>query len=149
MHSKAVGQVHVQGSPTLYPVHRAALLAESRGKAQWTSCTHITMLRKQQAEGVGPPAYGPLVCRTLQEAMRIVCSRSQVIWYDAVTTEGHLKWQNTLNALNRPFFEASDALFVNYAWKVSIAGTRLICLLICALTMFGNSHQAELAPQGR
>ena len=57
--------------------------------------------------------------------MRGVCSRSQVIWYDAVTTEGCLKWQNTLNALNRPFFEASDALFVNYAWKVSIADTRL------------------------
>ena len=60
--------------------------------------------------------------------MRGVCSRSQVIWYDAVTTEGHLKWQNTLNALNRPFFEASDALFVNYAWKVSIAETCVIYL---------------------
>ena len=57
--------------------------------------------------------------------MRAACSRSQVIWYDAVTTEGHLKWQNTLNALNRPFFEASDAIFINYAWKVSIAGPRL------------------------
>ena len=57
--------------------------------------------------------------------MRGVCSRSQVIWYDAVTTEGHLKWQNTLNVRNRPFFEVSDALFVNYAWKVSIADTRL------------------------
>ncbi|CAK0782655.1 hypothetical protein CVIRNUC_005853 [Coccomyxa viridis] len=60
--------------------------------------------------------------RTLREAMRGVCSRSQVIWYDAVTTKGHLKWQNTLNALNMPFFEASDALFVNYAWKAETPG---------------------------
>ncbi len=58
-------------------------------------------------------------CRTLKAAMREHCSRSQVIWYDAVTTEGDLTWQNTLNALNRPFFDASDALFVNYSWKVT------------------------------
>ena len=47
------------------------------------------------------------------------CSRGQVIWYDAVTAAGKLKWQNTLNALNRPFFDACDAIFVNYAWKVT------------------------------
>lgn len=58
-------------------------------------------------------------CRTLKTAMRERCSRSQVIWYDAVTTEGKLKWQNTLNALNRPFFDTCDAIFVNYAWKVT------------------------------
>ena len=46
-------------------------------------------------------------------------SRSQVIWYDAVTSEGKLTWQNSLNALNRRFFDASDAIFVNYAWKVT------------------------------
>lgn len=26
---------------------------------------------------------------------------SKVIWYDSVTTEGKLKWQNMLNELNR------------------------------------------------
>lgn len=39
------------------------------------------------------------------------------IWYDAVTTEGKLEWQDTLNVLNEPFFEATDGLFVNYCWK--------------------------------
>ncbi len=50
--------------------------------------------------------------------MRQQCSRSQVIWYDAITTEGSLTWQNTLNELNRPFFDAADAIFINYSWKV-------------------------------
>ena len=81
--------------------------------------------------------------------MRGVCSRSQVIWYDAVTTKGHLKWQNTLNALNMPFFEASDALFVNYAWKVSIAGTRFSYLRLHALESLGLFLQPGLAPEGR
>lgn len=26
---------------------------------------------------------------------------AQVVWYDAVTVEGELKWQDTLNDLNR------------------------------------------------
>ncbi len=57
-------------------------------------------------------------CRTLRAAMQKQCSRGQVNWYDAVTTEGKLVWQNSLNALNRRFFDACDAIFVNYAWKV-------------------------------
>lgn len=42
---------------------------------------------------------------------------SQVIWYDAVTTEGKLEWQDTLSVLNKPFFDACDAIFINYTWK--------------------------------
>lgn len=57
--------------------------------------------------------------RTLRAALQQQCSRSQVIWYDAVTAEGKLTWQNTLNRLNRPFFNTCDAIFVNYAWKVT------------------------------
>lgn len=40
-----------------------------------------------------------------------------VIWYDAVTTNGWLEWQNSLTALNSSFFEACDGLFVNYTWN--------------------------------
>ncbi|EIE20293.1 glycoside hydrolase, partial [Coccomyxa subellipsoidea C-169] len=60
--------------------------------------------------------------RLLTQLMRQQCPRSQVIWYDAVTTEGKLIWQNTLNDLNRPFLDATDAIFINYSWK---AGTPL------------------------
>lgn len=40
----------------------------------------------------------------------------EVIWYDAVTSEGKLRWQNQLNALNLPFFKVSSAIFLNYGW---------------------------------
>jgi endo-beta-N-acetylglucosaminidase D len=59
--------------------------------------------------------------RTLTLLMRKQCPRSQVIWYDAVTTEGKLIWQNTLNDLNWPFFDATDAIFINYSWKVQLS----------------------------
>ncbi len=62
---------------------------------------------------------GAVPCRTLRAATQKQCSRGQVIWYDAVTSEGKLTWQNSLNALNRRFFDACDSIFVNYAWKVT------------------------------
>jgi endo-beta-N-acetylglucosaminidase D len=58
--------------------------------------------------------------RTLKGLMRQHCRSAQIIWYDAVTVAGRLTWQNTLNELNRPFFEASDAIFINYSWKVQL-----------------------------
>jgi mannosyl-glycoprotein endo-beta-N-acetylglucosaminidase len=30
----------------------------------------------------------------------------EVIWYDSITTSGALRWQNCLNELNYPFFDA-------------------------------------------
>ena len=51
--------------------------------------------------------------------------------YDAVTSQGVLQWQDTLNHLNMPFFEAADAIFINYTWKegtprqaAAVAGAR-------------------------
>ena len=51
--------------------------------------------------------------------------------YDAVTTEGILQWQDTLDDLNRPYFEAADGIFINYTWKedtphqaAAVAGAR-------------------------
>ena len=43
--------------------------------------------------------------------------QSEVLWYDAVTASGELKWQNTLNANNICFFEPCDGIFTNYHWK--------------------------------
>lgn len=40
-----------------------------------------------------------------------------VVWYDAVTTEGRLSFQNALNHNNKTFFDAADAIFLNYFWK--------------------------------
>ncbi|XP_059669303.1 cytosolic endo-beta-N-acetylglucosaminidase 1-like [Cornus florida] len=42
---------------------------------------------------------------------------SLVIWYDSVTVNGDLIWQNILNENNKPFFDISDGIFVNYSWE--------------------------------
>eukprot|EP00752_Nemacystus_decipiens_P002453 g2310.t1 len=40
-----------------------------------------------------------------------------VLWYDSVTMDGELKWQDRLNRKNRRFFDACDGIFSNYTWK--------------------------------
>lgn len=40
----------------------------------------------------------------------------RVIWYDSVTENGELKWQNALNSQNYAFFDACDGIFLNYTW---------------------------------
>ncbi|KAJ1417713.1 Glycoside hydrolase, family 85 [Sesbania bispinosa] len=42
---------------------------------------------------------------------------SLVIWYDSVTIDGNLSWQDQLNKYNKPFFDICDGIFVNYTWK--------------------------------
>ncbi|UJR27291.1 hypothetical protein I4U23_008586 [Adineta vaga] len=58
---------------------------------------------------------------TFVSKLKLACSEidrnSIVLWYDSVTTDGDLKWQNQLNELNQPFFEACDGIFLNYTWK--------------------------------
>ncbi|CAN0505755.1 unnamed protein product, partial [Ectocarpus sp. 12 AP-2014] len=44
-------------------------------------------------------------------------SRPTVLWYDSVTVEGELEWQDCLNGKNRVFFDACDGIFSNYAWE--------------------------------
>ncbi|CBZ30033.1 glycosyl hydrolase-like protein [Leishmania mexicana MHOM/GT/2001/U1103] len=39
-----------------------------------------------------------------------------VIWYDAITIEGKLMYQNALTARNKPFFDVCDGIFTNYFW---------------------------------
>ncbi|XP_057331605.1 cytosolic endo-beta-N-acetylglucosaminidase [Microplitis mediator] len=41
---------------------------------------------------------------------------AEIIWYDSVTTDGSLLWQNKLNDRNKDFFENCDGIFLNYNW---------------------------------
>ncbi|GET91981.1 glycosyl hydrolase-like protein [Leishmania tarentolae] len=50
-----------------------------------------------------------------------------VIWYDAVTIEGELWYQNALTSHNKPFFDVSDGIFTNYFWEPSqLASTKTV-----------------------
>ncbi|KAJ1558806.1 hypothetical protein HK096_003536, partial [Nowakowskiella sp. JEL0078] len=42
---------------------------------------------------------------------------SILIWYDSLTINGDLDWQNYLNPLNLAFFLATDGIYTNYGWS--------------------------------
>ena len=46
-------------------------------------------------------------------------SSTKVIWYDSVTHEGKLKWQNCLNNENVKYFDKCDGIYLNYGWRVT------------------------------
>ncbi|KAJ7568961.1 hypothetical protein O6H91_01G054600 [Diphasiastrum complanatum] len=54
-------------------------------------------------------------------SMHTLVPSSLVIWYDAVTIDGELDWQNCLNNKNYEFFDACDGVFINYTWKEEYA----------------------------
>ncbi|KAK0532962.1 hypothetical protein OC834_002400 [Tilletia horrida] len=39
-----------------------------------------------------------------------------VLWYDSVTRDGLLQWQDAVTKENTPFLEVSDGIFTNYTW---------------------------------
>ncbi|KIJ27395.1 glycoside hydrolase family 85 protein [Sphaerobolus stellatus SS14] len=47
---------------------------------------------------------------------KIVGPHWEVIWYDSVTMEGKLQWQDALTLANAPFFMNSHGIFTNYTW---------------------------------
>lgn len=67
----------------------------------------------------------------LREAVRAAHKFAVVVWYDAVTSSGDLAHQNALTPLNSKFFDAADAIFLNYFWdpplldsSAAVAGKR-------------------------
>lgn len=40
-----------------------------------------------------------------------------MIWYDSMTNDGDIDWQNNLTTKNQLFFKNSDGIFLNYWWK--------------------------------
>ncbi|KAF3433352.1 hypothetical protein FNV43_RR24454 [Rhamnella rubrinervis] len=55
----------------------------------------------------------------LTQSMHSSMPGSLVIWYDSVTTEGELRWQNQLNEKNKPYFDICDGIFINYTWRAN------------------------------
>ncbi|KAH8354662.1 hypothetical protein KR084_001203 [Drosophila pseudotakahashii] len=66
-----------------------------------------------------PPRYMPHLYRFVRELTAATESRvpqGRVFWYDSVTDEGKLLWQNELNSRNVEFFRRSHGTLINYAW---------------------------------
>ncbi|CAK7325923.1 unnamed protein product [Dovyalis caffra] len=81
----------------------------------------------------------------LTQTMHSSLPGSLVIWYDSVTIDGDLSWQNQLNDQNKPFFDISDGIFVNYTWEedypkssAAVAGDRKFDVYI-GIDVFGRS----------
>ncbi|OWR52381.1 cytosolic endo-beta-N-acetylglucosaminidase isoform 1 [Danaus plexippus plexippus] len=55
----------------------------------------------------------------LHTALHQELPHAVLLWYDSVTVDGHLYWQNALNEKNRAFFDVTDGLFTNYSWSAS------------------------------
>ena len=62
----------------------------------------------------------------LTGAMHATNPDSKVLWYDSVTVDGKLEWQNALNDLNSPFFELCDGIFLNYTWTEETLGNSVL-----------------------
>ena len=83
--------------------------------------------------------------KLLTDAMHAAKPWSQVIWYDSVITSGQLKWQNSLNQFNKPFFDVCDGIFLNYTWndwmlassKTVAGGSRLTDVYV-GIDVFGR-----------
>ncbi|GMI87319.1 Endo-beta-N-acetyglucosaminidase 85A [Hibiscus trionum] len=53
----------------------------------------------------------------LTQTMHSSVPGSLVIWYDSVTIDGTVSYQNQLNEQNKPFFDICDGIFANYWWE--------------------------------
>ncbi len=100
----------------------------------------------------------------LRTRLKSCICHSLLIWYDAVTIDGTLVWQNALNSKNKPFFDVCDAIFLNYAWTQSAATSSAAaagcrkCDVFLGVDIFGrgtfgggklNSHAASAVAQVR
>ncbi|CAI9722477.1 cytosolic endo-beta-N-acetylglucosaminidase-like isoform X1 [Octopus vulgaris] len=53
----------------------------------------------------------------LSTMMSDAMPHAKVIWYDSVTKDGFLNWQNELNLKNELFFDKCHGIFLNYCWN--------------------------------
>ncbi|GJD10466.1 Cytosolic endo-beta-N-acetylglucosaminidase 2 [Galdieria sulphuraria] len=65
---------------------------------------------------------GDLLKQTCDMMKDEIGQHAMVLWYDSVTVEGRLRWQNRLNEQNYYFFERCDGIFTNYHWHPNDVG---------------------------
>ncbi|MFF9817195.1 endo-beta-N-acetylglucosaminidase [Streptomyces sp. NPDC014006] len=68
--------------------------------------------------GGGDRGLGADMLGFVRELKTLAVARGQrVTWYDAMTVDGGVDWQNALTSRNEPFFQAADDMFVNFGWS--------------------------------
>ncbi|MEU1038016.1 endo-beta-N-acetylglucosaminidase [Streptomyces sp. NPDC005551] len=70
--------------------------------------------------GGGDPALAADMLGFLKELKALGAAKGQrVTWYDSMTADGSVSWQGALNSRNKAFFQAADAMFVDFRWSRS------------------------------
>ncbi|KAK9366311.1 glycosyl hydrolase family 85-domain-containing protein [Lipomyces kononenkoae] len=77
---------------------------------------------------------------------KVVGPEARVIWYDSLTTQNKIDYQDALNMTTLPFFRAADGLFTNYFWEdrqvfegARLAGTIFRLQLWTGLDVWGRN----------
>uniref|UniRef100_A0A6A7FVT6 Cytosolic endo-beta-N-acetylglucosaminidase-like n=1 Tax=Hirondellea gigas TaxID=1518452 RepID=A0A6A7FVT6_9CRUS len=114
--------------------------------------TNITRIHKFQGwlinieNKVAPVAIGLVIVflQKLRKAMKGLDQRNLLIWYDSITHDGSLHWQDQLNGYNSCFYEVCDAIFLNYSWKVEyLKASKSYATLFPNLQHFGVAISRE------
>uniref|UniRef100_A0A915PQJ3 Mannosyl-glycoprotein endo-beta-N-acetylglucosaminidase n=1 Tax=Setaria digitata TaxID=48799 RepID=A0A915PQJ3_9BILA len=97
---------------------------ENKIEVWFFACFLISSDLSQRTECI---KYLDLFLRMLTNEMRqAIGKRSRIIWYDSVTVDGELKWQNELNDKNQRWFDITDGIFLNYIWKIQQLSTSAV-----------------------
>ncbi|MEV6026829.1 endo-beta-N-acetylglucosaminidase [Streptomyces sp. NPDC052036] len=75
--------------------------------------------------GGGNTALGTAMLGFVKELKTLGTAKGlRVTWYDAMTVNGTVSWQGALDSQNRAFFQAADAMFVDFRWtKATLASS--------------------------
>lgn len=60
--------------------------------------------------------WSDLLVDFILQLRELVGDQKEVIWYDALTIDGYVDYQNGLTPSNRRYAKAADGLFTNYKW---------------------------------
>uniref|UniRef100_A0A914CJ30 Mannosyl-glycoprotein endo-beta-N-acetylglucosaminidase n=1 Tax=Acrobeloides nanus TaxID=290746 RepID=A0A914CJ30_9BILA len=87
-----------------------------------------------------------------QKSRQILGKHSRIIWYDSVTNEGKLDWQNELNLYNRKWFDLTDGIYLNYAWNeehlqrtLELAAGQRLTEIYLGVDVFGRGCMEQVA----
>ena len=93
-----------------YPVaDQLALMAGTFGFDGW-----LLNIEKEFATNVTEDMIGFI--KALRQGMEPACERLEVIWYDALTVDNKVDYQNALTPKNLEIARSASALFTNYRW---------------------------------